>query len=730
MRYHISLKFIAILLAAVTLLGVVGSAVGIICLTSANLYNESVDELYEEQMASTRRSFAVNIAHRYASLYLGNCPESYLNEYFGNSWMFDTFRYGYYFYTIKDETGTIVESTLDSDLEGASHYTIQVTDIRYRSAVQLPGAEEPADTSNSAEDAQTTPTEEPTGATEAESADPSVAAENPTDTASATETEATEPPQIHQDGYWDPYEGQYVEFAFRYADLPPYTVDLYLLPGAMPQEHYWLMLKAIWQYRFELFYVLGVSLLAFAVVLVYLCCAAGREPKSDKIRPGGLNRLPLDLYGGACVFLIAFLVAVGWEMLDYLIRESTPVSVPFAILVGFACCLLVVGFLYACITQFKTPGGYWWRHSFIGWCLLKIWRFAKWIVGGVRKWIIGGTRRLISMLPVIWQWLLTAAVMVVWVGITFLLAVNTHGGWRFVFLMMFLSALVSCVFVVCYGAYCFGTLMRGAQQMAKGDLDKKIPTKYLFGAFRDFADQLNALADAAQLAAAKQMRSERMKTELITNVSHDIKTPLTSLINYVDLLQKPHTEEEGAMYLEVLQRQSQRLKKLVDDLMDMSKASSGNMVVDTARMDAAETIKQTLGEFGDKLALAELTPVFRAPDQQVFMMADGRLVWRIMSNLLGNAVKYALPGTRLYVDLTEQDGKVIISLKNISREELNVSADELLERFVRGDASRNTEGSGLGLNIAQSLMEIQRGQLELLVDGDLFKVTLIFPGAE
>ena len=180
----------------------------------------------------------------------------------------------------------------------------------------------------------------------------------------------------------------------------------------------------------------------------------------------------------------------------------------------------------------------------------------------------------------------------------------------------------------------------------------------------------------------------------------------------------------------MLDRQSQRLKKLIDDLMEMSKASTGNMTVDVTWINAAEAVNQALGEFGDKLEKAQLYPVFRQPEEPVYMMADGRLVWRVMSNLLSNAVKYALPGTRVYVDLQKLENKVIISMKNISREELNVEADELLERFVRGDASRNTEGSGLGLNIAQSLMELQKGQLQILVDGDLFKVTLIFPGVE
>ena len=284
--------------------------------------------------------------------------------------------------------------------------------------------------------------------------------------------------------------------------------------------------------------------------------------------------------------------------------------------------------------------------------------------------------------------------------------------------------------MIFYGSHCFGLLLATAKKMGKGDLDTKITSKLLVGSFKDFSNELNNLADVAVVAAQKQLKSERMKTELITNVSHDIKTPLTSIINYVDLLQKPHTEAEGEQYLEVLDRQSQRLKKLIDDLMDMSKASTGNMSVEITRVDAVESVNQALGEFADKLDRALLSPVFRRPEDPVYMLADGKLVWRVLSNLLSNAVKYAMPGTRIYLEASHVNGKVIISLKNISREELNVDAEELMERFVRGDVSRNTEGSGLGLNIAKSLMELQKGQLQILVDGDLFKVTLIFPDVQ
>ena len=189
------------------------------------------------------------------------------------------------------------------------------------------------------------------------------------------------------------------------------------------------------------------------------------------------------------------------------------------------------------------------------------------------------------------------------------------------------------------------------------------------------------------------------------------------------------TEEEQKAYVEVLSRQSQRLKKLIDDLMEMSKASTGNIQVDIGEIDAVEAVTQALGEFADKLTAAGLTPVFHQSEENIMLLADGRLLWRAMSNVLSNAVKYALPGTRLYVDVSATQDKAIISFKNISGAQLNISAEELMERFVRGDSSRNTEGSGLGLNIAKSLMELQKGQLQLLVDGDLFKVTLVFPRA-
>ena len=324
----------------------------------------------------------------------------------------------------------------------------------------------------------------------------------------------------------------------------------------------------------------------------------------------------------------------------------------------------------------------------------------------------------LSLLPVTWQWLIIGFFLLILLFFAMLTRNESIA----------VLGLIASLTLVVYGSHCFGILWDSTRKMSQGNLDTKVDDKLMVGCFKDFAGDLNALADVAVVAAQKQMKSERMKTELITNVSHDIKTPLTSIINYVDLLQKPHTDEEQEIYLEVLSRQSQQMKKLLEDLIDMSKANTGNMTVYITPMNAKETLSQVMGEFADKLEMAQLIPVIREPEEEIYMLSDGKLVWRVLSNVLSNVVKYAMPGTRVYIDLAKAEGNVQISVKNISREALNVNADELMERFVRGDASRNTEGSGLGLNIAKSLMDIQKGKLELLVDGDLFKVTLTFPG--
>ncbi len=272
-------------------------------------------------------------------------------------------------------------------------------------------------------------------------------------------------------------------------------------------------------------------------------------------------------------------------------------------------------------------------------------------------------------------------------------------------------------------------LLKASEKLAEGDLDYRIPEedmKHMHWIFRKHGEQLNSIAEGMNIAVEEQMKSERMKSELITNVSHDIRTPLTSIINYVDLLQKEHTEEEEKEYLDVLARSSSRLKKLTEDLIEASKASTGNIQADLAATDVRELIDQALAEYEEKLQTARLTPVVNT-EEGLTVMADGKLLWRILSNLLSNCVKYAMPDTRVYIDAKKEGNRALITVKNVSREPLNISAEELTERFVRGDEARSTEGSGLGLNIAQSLAVLQNGDLNLTIDGDYFKAEVNLP---
>jgi signal transduction histidine kinase len=218
-----------------------------------------------------------------------------------------------------------------------------------------------------------------------------------------------------------------------------------------------------------------------------------------------------------------------------------------------------------------------------------------------------------------------------------------------------------------------------------------------------------------------------MKTDLIANVSHDIKTPLTSIISYTDLLSKEEQTEKGREYLEILRRQSNRLKKLTDDVVEASKASSGTIAMELAPCDLKILLEQTAGEYREKTEARGLSVILCLPEESTIISADGQKLWRIFENLMNNVCKYALSGTRVYLNLAEEDGIARITFRNVSEQPLNLSPEELTERFVRGDKSRNTEGSGLGLAIARSLTELQGGEFQITVDGDLFKVCLSFP---
>ena len=273
-------------------------------------------------------------------------------------------------------------------------------------------------------------------------------------------------------------------------------------------------------------------------------------------------------------------------------------------------------------------------------------------------------------------------------------------------------------------------LLLGGRALAAGDLSYQVDTSRMVLDFKSHGEDLNHIAQGMAAAVDQRMRSERMKTELITNVSHNIKTPLTSIINYADLIGKePPNSEKIPEYAAVLTRQSERLKRLIEDLVEASKASTGSLSVHLDRLGMVQLVQQALGEFEEKFAQSRLTVVPAFPEEECSILADGRHLWRVIDNLLSNCNKYALEGTRIYVEVCRWEGKVVLSIKNISRQPLNIPAERLMERFVRGEESRTTEGSGLGLSIARSLTELQGGAFRLDIDGDLFKAVVSFPEA-
>lgn len=271
------------------------------------------------------------------------------------------------------------------------------------------------------------------------------------------------------------------------------------------------------------------------------------------------------------------------------------------------------------------------------------------------------------------------------------------------------------------------TLSAAGQAMANGDLGYCVDTSDMKREFREHGENLNSIGRGMAIAVNERMKSERFKTELITNVSHDLKTPLTSIVTYIDLLQKEDIQDEKAKeYIDTIARQSKKLKKLTEDLIDASKASSGALNVNMERVNISELLRQSSAEYGERMEAVNIMPVVNMPEEDIYVRADGRLLWRVVENLLQNICKHGMPGTRAYLEARTENGRAVVSFKNISQQQLNIPVEELLERFVQGDESRSRGGSGLGLSIAESLTELMKGKLKLSLDGDLFKVELWF----
>ena len=515
-------------------------------------------------------------------------------------------------------------------------------------------------------------------------------------------------------------------------DSPRYRITLQVNPNLPYSDVYKTLhegLSTFFPLRYAMPYIAAGCAILYVILLILLMCAAGHRRKSEEITRSWFDKIPLDLLLGGYILLFALHIAVIDSLWD----------VPWRILLalGMAAVFVDAVLLTVLLTSLavRVKSGTVLKNTVIWRVIVLAWRIVAFlwrrIVSPIFRFIGRGIARFfrfiglaLTSIPLIPK---TALLVVINVVADLLILIIARGVPAIG--ILFLLAKDACLALLLLAA---AAMMRkiqtGGQRMAAGHLTTPVDEKYMYGDFRAFAETMNQLGEGMSRAVEERMKSERFRTELITNVSHDIKTPLTSIVNYVDLMKKENvTQEPLSEYIRVLDRQSARLKKLTEDLLEASKAATGNVSVNLTLCDAAVLVEQLEGEYRERLTNQNLSLVVTKPEHPVTILADGRLIWRVFDNLMSNILKYAMPGSRVYLNLHTAENSACFTFRNMSAAPLNIPEEELLERFTRGDTSRSTEGSGLGLSIANSLTELQGGRLSLHVDGDLFKVTLSFP---
>lgn len=464
----------------------------------------------------------------------------------------------------------------------------------------------------------------------------------------------------------------------------------------------------------------------FLINVLWLVVTAGRSSQDDELHLNWFDYWKTEPAAAVIIAMwivpvyITFMAGANLGGVDYVISEignqvvtkttylsnAVPLIICYTMLAVFSCSMFLAGLLSLAR---RLKARIVWKNSI----LRSICRFIAMIFQNIGS---------------VWKTIIVSA------GFGFLqllLIVNArisgYGQAGFLGFLMFAADVPVFIYLV-YRAVGNQKIKTGIERIAGGEVDYIIPAQNLRGEQKEIAEKVNSIGQGLDAALEESIKSERLKTDLITNVSHDIKTPLTSIINYVELLKQENFEDPKLKrYIEVLEQKSQRLKTLTEDVVEASKVSSGNITLEYMNLNFVEMIQQTSGEFEEKFMARGLEEILTLPDEGALIRADGRRTWRVLENVYNNAAKYAMPGTRVYGDLTVDESEVSFSLKNISEQPLNISADELTERFIRGDISRSTEGSGLGLSIAKTLTQMQGGKFELYLDGDLFKVTITFP---
>ncbi len=462
--------------------------------------------------------------------------------------------------------------------------------------------------------------------------------------------------------------------------------------------------KSLYKYSYS---TLIISIIIGSIELIYLIYSLGYVKNKEEIYLSWLDKIPLEiLFFGYC--LLFFVEAALLVMCLSVISVDVNLCVMLIMLVGY---FSVLSALYGAGTLLKRIKA----HTFFKNSIT--YRILKWLIQKYKnvKNIISSNKNLGGKIALYFIGIVTVSILI---GLIF----KEFG------ILLDIVFWIWCYYKIMKEVDKFKQIHDATEKIYKGDTNIKLDESLYTGVLKELAIYINDIAGGFSNAIKESLKSERLKTELITNVSHDIKTPLTSIINYVDLLKQENIQNEKAKeYIEVLDNKSQRLKKLIEDLVEASKASSGNIKINKEVLNVKELLNQVTGEFEDKFNSRGLNIISKLPEKTVYIKADSRYLYRVLENIYSNVAKYAEENTRVYIDcILEEENTVAIYVKNISKDELNISADELMQRFVRGDKSRNTEGSGLGLSIAKSLTELQDGTFNIYLDGDLFKVAIKF----
>lgn len=449
-----------------------------------------------------------------------------------------------------------------------------------------------------------------------------------------------------------------------------------------------------------------ISALGCLICFIYLSTIAGKTGEGKEYVICWFDKIPTELiFIAASISAIIAIVIYGEVFYQFGAAELAGLLVICGVLAFFGSALFLL--FYLSFVRRIRAGILW--------------------SGSITHWIVQGIGSVFHARK-------PATKMIIWFGIHVLgclvmipLLLEWNESYQMLGILCFIGMSVAEGVLIVREGVQRNKVLEGIRKISEGDLEFKIDTQELKGDNKKLAEAVNTIGDGLFHAVDDSMKNERLKADLITNVSHDIKTPLTSIINYVDLLKREDIPNQRAQnYLAVLEQKSQRLKQLTEDLLEASKISSGNITLQMERINFVELVYQTGGEFNEKFEAKGLTAVTKLPREPVVIMADGRRIWRVVENLYNNVAKYAMANTRVYVDMVTEEEQVTLSIKNISQNALNIQADELTERFIRGDVSRSTEGSGLGLSIAKNLTELMGGGFEIYLDGDLFKVSISF----